>query len=148
VFSNMEQILMQFVGVGKFAVYLRRAPASGEPVLEPVHLFHCAELTGRTVRIDEGIIGESMSTAVHYLGNPGERREAGAPLACVPLVFGQRVIGVVVVYDLLEQKSEFVKMDLELFRLLGSHAAAAIAGAGLLAHVGDVFTGLDVYRRV
>lgn len=148
VFSIMEQILMQFVGVGKFAVYLRRAPAGGDPVLEPVHLFHCAELSGSTVRLDEGIIAESVSTAVNYLGDPAERREPGAPLACIPLAFGPKVIGVIVVYDLLEQKSAFVKMDIELFRLLGSHAAAAVAGAGLLAHVGDVFTVLDEYRRV
>jgi GAF domain-containing protein len=148
VFSIMEQILMQFVGVARFAVLLRRNGGDGDPVLEPVHLFHCNELAGRTVKGADGIIGESVSTAVHFLGNPTERREAGVPLACIPLVFGQTVIGVIAVYDFLEQKTGFVNMDIELFRLLGSHAAAAIAGAGLLAKVGDVFVGLEEYRRV
>jgi len=148
VFSIVEQILMQFVGVGRFAVYLRRENEGAPPSLEPVHLFHCDELSGRSLRIDDGIIGESVSTAVHYLCDPSDPREDGAPLACVPLVFGQTVIGVIVVHDLLEQKSAFVKTDFELFRLLGSHAAAAIAGAGLLARVGNVFKGLDEYRGV
>jgi GAF domain-containing protein len=148
VFSIMEQILMQFVGVGRFAVYLRRGAKGAQNSLEPVHLFHCDELCGRALPIDDGIIGESLSTAVHYLADPRKPREDGVPLACVPLVFGQTVIGVIVVHDLLEQKSAFVKTDLELFRLLGSHAAAAMVGAGMLAHVGDVFTGLDHYRRV
>lgn len=148
VFSIVEQILMQFVGVGRFAVLVRRNAPGGEPVLEPVHKFHCEGIAVRAVKASEGIIGESLSTGVHYLGNPAERREAGTPLACIPLVFGQTVIGVIVVYDFLEQKTAFVKMDIELFRLLGTHAAAAIAGAGLLAKVGDVFAGLDEYRRV
>jgi GAF domain-containing protein len=148
VFSIMEQILMQFVGVGRFAVLLRRHGAGGEDRLEPVHLFHCDELAGRSVGAAEGIIGEAVATAVHYLGDPKEPREAGVPLACVPLVFGQTVIGVIAVYDFLEQKTGFVNMDVELFRLLGTHAAAAIVGAGLLAKVGDVFVGLDHYRRV
>lgn len=148
VFSIMEQILMQFVGVARFAVLLRRGGSAGEIILEPVHLFHCDELAGHVVRGSDGIIGEAVSTAVQFLGNPSERREKGVPLACVPLVFGQTVIGVIAVYDFLEQKTSFVKMDIELFRLLGSHAAAAIAGAGLLAKVQDVFVGLDQYRRV
>jgi GAF domain-containing protein len=148
VFSIMEQILMQFVGVARFAVLLRRNVSGGEPVLETVHLFHCDELAGRAMKGADEIIRESVSTAVHYLGDPTEPREEGVPLACVPLVFGQTVIGVIAVYDFLEQKTRFVNMDIELFRLLGSHAAAAIAGAGLLAKVGDVFVGLDQYRRV
>jgi len=148
VFSIMEQILMQFVGAGRFAVLLRRNAASGDPVLEPVHLFHCDEEAGRSVRWGEGRAGEAASTGVHYLGDPGEVRDPGVPLACIPMIFGQTVIGVIVVYDLLEQKKAFVNMDLELFRLLGSHAAAAVAGAGLLARAGDVFLGLDGYRRV
>jgi GAF domain-containing protein len=148
VFSIMEQILMQFVGVGRFAVLLRRNTPGGEPVLEPVHKFHCDGIAVHAVKGSEGIIGESLSTGVNYLGDPTERRQAGVPLACIPLVFGQTVIGVIVVYDFLEQKTGFVNMDIELFRLLGSHAAAAIAGAGLLAKVGDVFVGLDEYRRV
>ena len=148
VFSIIEQILMQFVGVGRFAVYLRRAVKGAPDALEPVHLFHCDELSGKALPVDDGIIGESVTTAVHYLSDPGKRREAGVPIACIPLVFGQTVIGVIVVHDLLEQKSAFVNTDLELFRLLGSHAAAAIVGAGLLARIGDVFAGLDEYRRV
>jgi hypothetical protein len=148
VFSIMEQILMQFVGVGRFAVYLRREAPGAAPSLEPVHLFHCDELSGKPLALDDGIVGEAVTTAVQYIRDPGEPREVGAPLACVPLVFGQTVIGVIVVHDLLEQKSAFVKTDLELFRLLGSHAAAAIAGAGMLARLGDVFAGLSEYRRV
>ena len=52
-----------------------------------------------------------------------------APAACVPLMLGDRALGVIVIYELLEQKPHFVTVDRELFKLLGAHAAGAILGA-------------------
>ena len=41
------------------------------------------------------------------------------------------LVGVIVIYALLAQKERFVTVDLELFKLLGAHAAAALVGAQL-----------------
>ncbi len=47
------------------------------------------------------------------------------PLVCIPLKIKQHVIGVIVIYKLLQQKSKFSELDHELFTLLAGHAATA-----------------------
>jgi hypothetical protein len=59
------------------------------------------------------------------------------PAACVPLMMDERAVGVIVVYELLEQKKRFVTVDRELFKLLGAHAATAIVGSYHFVASGD-----------
>jgi hypothetical protein len=47
------------------------------------------------------------------------------PLVCIPLKIKQHVIGVIVIYKLLQQKTKFSELDHELFTLLAGHAATA-----------------------
>jgi GAF domain-containing protein len=54
-----------------------------------------------------------------------------APLACVPLRLGDRVIGVICVFGLLVQKDDFEPVDYELFHLLATQAATALYASGL-----------------
>jgi GAF domain-containing protein len=53
------------------------------------------------------------------------------PAACIPLLLDDRVVGVIVVYTLFEQKKHFVAVDRELFKLLGAHAGATLVAAHL-----------------
>ncbi len=53
------------------------------------------------------------------------------PIACIPLKIGARVIGVVAIYHLLQQKGHFEPLDFELFTLLAGHAATALFGSKL-----------------
>ena len=53
------------------------------------------------------------------------------PIACVPLKIGTRVIGVIAIYRLLQQKERFQPLDFELFTLLAGHAATALFGSKL-----------------
>ena len=51
------------------------------------------------------------------------------PAACIPLQLEDRIVGVIVVYTLLEHKKRFVTMDRELLKLLMRHAGAAVSSA-------------------
>jgi hypothetical protein len=57
------------------------------------------------------------------------------PVILVPLHIGSRVVGAIVIWDLLQQKTALQDVDYELFNLLGSHAAAALQGAKLTAEL-------------
>jgi hypothetical protein len=147
VLSIVEQVLMQFVGVGAFAIYLKRQRDEGR-FLEPVHAFQCEGMTIEEVTWNEGAIGEAAQTQVYFVNHPDKIDQAGAPLACIPMVLGDTTAGVIAIYGLLEQKKEFVDIDFEIFKLLAHHAASAIIGAGLLSRAGSIDTGLDGYRRL
>jgi hypothetical protein len=49
------------------------------------------------------------------------------------MIFNDKAIGVIAIFDLLEQKKIFMDIDFELFKLLAYHSASAIVGSGLLA---------------
>ena len=57
--------------------------------------------------------------------------DASRPIACIPLKIGTRVIGVVAIYRLLQQKEHFGPLDFELFTLLAGHAATALFSSKL-----------------
>ena len=52
-------------------------------------------------------------------------------VAAVPLKIKEHVIGLVVIYKLLQQKDSFSAVDYELFSLLAAHAATAIFSSKL-----------------
>ena len=59
-------------------------------------------------------------------------KQLSSPQACIPLLFEDRAVGVIVVYSLLAQKKRFVTVDRELFKLLGAHAGRRPRGRALL----------------
>ncbi|MDJ0765693.1 MAG: GAF domain-containing protein [Myxococcota bacterium] len=144
VLGVIEQLLAQFIGAGSFVIYLR-SDDGDVPVLKPVHAYHCEEVTGTRIRWGEGPIGEAASTQVHSVADPA-LGEAGAPLACVPMVLRGETIGVIAILGFFEQKQSFVDIDFDFFKLLGVHSASAIVGSGLMARAGDISPGLESYK--
>ncbi len=147
VLSVLDQMLMQFVGAASFAIFLRQ-PADGTDLLIPVHAFHCDSVKGTTVPWNQGIIGESAATQVSHVGDPSISRGGDEPLACIPMVLGNETVGVIVIFELLEQKEKFVEIDYELFKLLALHSASAIVGAGLFSKTGGIAASLNEYKRL
>ena len=141
----IEQLLAQFIGAGSFVIYLRR-DANGSRVLEPVHAYHCMD-AGGNVEWDQGAIGETAATQRHFVTEP-DARVSGAPLACIPLIFGRETIGVISILDFFEQKRSFEDIDFEFFKLLATHSASAIVAAGLMANADSMGTGLQKYERL
>jgi len=86
-----------------------------------------------TVGIGEGIIGQMAKTGENYFIDDLDAYEKDLlhPIVCIPLKIKEHVIGVIVIYKLLIQKSQFAEVDFELFSLLAGHAATAIFSSKL-----------------
>jgi transcriptional regulator with GAF, ATPase, and Fis domain len=132
-FKEVTQIILEIVinliGAEQFGVLLldektqRLAPVASEGM-------ELSELP--TVPLGEGVIGEVAQSGDNYI-----RKDLNGPvdllnpLVCIPLKIKDHIIGVIVLYKLLQQKSEFADVDYELFTLLAGHAATAIFSSRL-----------------
>jgi hypothetical protein len=141
----IEQLLAQFVGAGKFVIYLRSNEGDG-PVLRPVHAYHYDDAS-EAVPWNEGPIGETAATQMHFVARPGDVKD-GTPLACIPMIFGDETVGVISIEAFFEQKSSFEDIDFEFFKLLAVHSASAIVAAGLMASARSVDAGLERYGHL
>jgi len=88
------------------------------------------------VPIGSGAIGTVASTGARFIAAESasaahEREETLT--ACIPLKLDDRVIGVIGIFRLLQQKQGLEEADYELFDLLGSHAASALFCTNLYA---------------
>jgi GAF domain-containing protein len=81
----------------------------------------------------EGILGWVAKSGESYYAEDFNSASVTLekPLAAVPLKIKQHVIGLIVVYKLLQQKTAFTAVDYELFSLLAAHAATAIFSSKL-----------------
>lgn len=76
-----------------------------------------------------GLIGLVAETGQRYVAGEADLVGGGSQeklSACIPLKLDDTVIGVIGIFNLLPQKNGFEPIDLELFELLGSHAATAL----------------------
>jgi hypothetical protein len=96
-------------------------------------------------RVPERPVGDGRVGEVIRSGTPlfDEKRflqkvsagDVGEPVIIVPLRIRDRVVGVILVWELLSQKTSLADIDYELFNLLGGHAAFALQGAKLNAEL-------------
>lgn len=148
VLSVIEQMLMQFVGAASVGIFLRAYDEDKTPYLKPVHSFHCDEIRGKRVKWNTVPIGEAAATGVSFITEPDKAKKESIPVVCIPMMFGDDAVGVIVIFELLEQKEKFVNVDYELFRLLAEHAASAIIGSGLYARTESVAAALDSFNSL
>ena len=87
-----------------------------------------------STRVGEGTLGTVAKTGQSYYINQDFDRiqvSLDQPLAAIPLKIKEHVIGLIVIYRLLQQKDSFSAVDFELFSLLAAHAATAIFASKL-----------------
>ncbi len=87
--------------------------------------------------LDEGRVGHAIATGQPFYDEERlrVRPDLAQPGIVVPLKIRERVVGAIVIWDLLVQKTALADVDYELFNLLGAHAAAALIGAKLNAEL-------------
>lgn len=152
VVKTIQEIVINLVGAETFAVYVRE---DGSDVLGAVASEGDAVSAFPEVRIGEGFVGESVANGEVCIADPGGRgprpSEGGSPIVSIPLCIEERAVGVIVIYELLEQKSGFTDLDHELFRLLAGHASTSLFAARLCARpgrdLGTVQGFLDLLTR-
>jgi nitrate/nitrite-specific signal transduction histidine kinase len=134
VIQIVQEIIINLIGAESFAILLldektnelKAIAYEGEDAMPGVDTI--------STRLGEGVLGTVAKTGESYYIN--QDVEGGAitidrPLAAVPLKIKEHVIGLIVIYRLLQQKDAFSAVDYELFSLLAAHAATAIFSSKL-----------------
>ena len=126
VLGAIKEIIINLIGSEELAVW-ELDEESG--VLQLVDSFGLDEEAWSRVQPGAGIIGEAAQSGRRFVRGQSPlapaRREQKLT-AAIPLKLDERVIGVIGVFSLLQQKPGFEAVDFELFDLLGSHAASAL----------------------
>jgi nitrate/nitrite-specific signal transduction histidine kinase len=135
VIQIVQEIVINLIGAESFAILLldektnelKTIASEGEDVLPGIESI--------STRLGDGILGGVARTGESYYINQdmegGGKVSLEKPLAAVPLKIKEHVIGLVVIYKLLQQKDSFSAVDYELFSLLAAHAATAIFSSKL-----------------
>ena len=136
VLRHVRELLEQLVGVESFALYLG-APGGMAHAVAHKGLSD-AELT--PLRTTGGALETAFSrkTPLMVEDNPLPRGTIDAPLAVVPLMLGDRVIGAIVIVALFPHKAGWAQVDQQLLHLLSSHAASALVAAHLVQRQSDL----------
>lgn len=119
VLAAIQEIIVNLVGSEEFAVFER--DFGGE--------FRLAASVGMTA--DESIIRHQRVTHATATGETWVSAQHGDLTACIPLKIDERVTGFIVICRLLAHKTSLEPLDLELFDLLGTHAAMALHASTL-----------------
>jgi hypothetical protein len=131
VLQIITEIVLNFVGAEVFAIALldERKGDFHPLVAEGVDRDGLASLS-----VSEGIVGDVVREGEPYFASDVIENRAvvpAKPAICIPLKIKERIIGVILVYRFLPQKTELATVDHELFTLLAGHAATAIFSAKL-----------------
>ena len=125
------EIIINLIGGEQFGILL---------LDEKTHLLRAMATEGIAmelipqIKAGEGIIGKVAQTGEsYYVDDPINNASTSLldPIVCIPLKIKDRILGVIVIYKLLEQKKSFANIDYELFTLLAGHAATAIFSSKL-----------------
>jgi hypothetical protein len=129
------EILLNFVGARTFAVLLLDEQKG---LLRPLASEGIARDRVPVVKAGEGTIGRVVETGEPRVeGRPQSGNvDLERPLIVTPLRIGGRVVGAIVIWEFLKQKTELVEVDHELFNLLAAHAASALQSAKLALELG------------
>jgi GAF domain-containing protein len=126
------EILLNLVGARTFAL-LVRDDGGGQLLAVAAHGLEPGDIAPRTTVGTGTIAAAYAGQRVRPSDDLSPRAPSGEPLLAVPLrVAGQsgtEVVGVLAVWDFLEQKHSLSEMDLEIFNLLAQSAATALEAA-------------------
>ena len=132
VLEIITEIIINLVGAGKFAILLHMEKQGG--VLKAVKAEGLTVDEIPVIKLDEGLIGSVAQAGEIYYREVAEGEQTldlEHPMVCAPMKIKDRLVGVMVIYELLPQKVRLEKVDYELFSLMAAHAATALFSARL-----------------
>jgi len=126
VLAAIKEVIINLIGSEELAIW----EINGE-ALTLLDSFGIDQDEWERVPLDReaGLVGLVAETGQRYVQGEAELVGTGREenlSACIPLKLDDTVIGAIAVFRLLPQKSGFEAIDMELFELLGSHAATAL----------------------
>lgn len=144
VIRQLKEMLAQLVGARSYAIYFVSDDGSR---LLPIAFEGVKAEELAPVKVGEGPIGHAFSSGSAEVAEDADvsHRSVTEPAASVPLRIEDRLIGVVAIFSTLPQKTRFLPVDYEFFKLLAAHAASAIVAARLFAEGGGKTPGIDSF---
>jgi len=121
VVQAIQEIVVNLIGSEELAIM------QGGAELTPLATMGVDAQRLGALDVTAGALGRSLATRMPVLC---ERDDAGIQ-ASIPLVVGDRTLGVVLIFGLLPQKAELAVFDRELLELVATHAATALYCAEL-----------------
>ena len=134
VIQIVQEIVINLIGAESFAILLLDEKTNELKAIASEGVEMMPGVDQISARLGEGILGTVAKTGESYYVNQdveGGKITLEKPLAAVPLKIKEHVIGLIVIYRLLQQKDAFSAVDYELFSLLAAHAATAIFSSKL-----------------
>ncbi len=125
----IEEILVNFIGARSYAILLLDDDGETFRVAAEQGLDGRLPQTGIRPR---GVLAEVLGSLTAYVHTSARPAREGV-LAAVPLALGKACVGAILVFGLFSQKERLLRNDMELFSLLGGHAASAIVSSRLYA---------------
>ncbi|MBM2838756.1 MAG: hypothetical protein HW415_1381 [Deltaproteobacteria bacterium] len=125
------EIIINLIGAEQFAVMM---------LDEKTHQLNAVASEGiekediPPIILGTGVIGNVAKTGESYFKEDLSHKgtiDPTDPIVCIPMTIKERVIGVIVIYNLLQQKDKFTNLDYELFTLLAGHTATAVFSSKL-----------------
>ena len=152
-FSEVIQIILEIIinliGGEKFSIFLldeKRQELGGVAVEGADYDL------GRQISIGQGIIGSAAEKGEIYMVEAEKIEECysqNLPIACIPLIIKEHLIGIIAIYKLLVHKTQgFSNMDYELFSLLAAHAASAIYSSKLYSSVERKLNTIESFMEI
>jgi hypothetical protein len=135
VLRALKELLAQLLGAAAFAVYF--VSDDGEELIaiasEGVDVADLARIP-----VGRGPIGRAFASGevAFDVARDVSRPSLEDPVALIPMQIDGRVHGVIAIFGTLPQKTEFVTIDRELFKLLGVQAAPALVNARIFTDAG------------
>ncbi len=135
VLRALKELLAQLLGAAAFAVYF--VSDAGDELwaiasegVEPAEVAR--------IPATAGPIGHAFTSGelAFDMARDTSRASITDPVALIPLHIDGRVHGVIAIFGTLPQKTEFVNIDRELFKLLGAQAAPALVNARIFTDAG------------
>lgn len=131
VIKIIKEVVINFVGAEQFALLIWDKNQQ-RLVFQAGEGFDSA--TFPTVAPGEGLLGEVFEAGEIFLhaGHVGKGSDDPLqPLAAIPVVIHDEVIGVLAIHRLFIQKDKFEPVDRQLFSMMAEHAATALFSANL-----------------
>jgi hypothetical protein len=120
VIATMQEIIINLIGSEELGIW------EVEEELDALSLIGSFGIDAdrwAALPIGSGVIGEVAESGARFIADAPNELDL---TACVPLKLDEKVIGVIGIFRLLQQKQGLEELDYELFDLLGSHAASAL----------------------
>lgn len=131
VLQIITEIMINLIGAEVFSIYLLDDKTR---TLSVVAAEGAEKDRLPKVSLGAGTIGKVAESGENHFGpeeRMGEPINLEDPFICIPLKIKDRVIGVIVLYAFLKQKTRLASVDYELFTLLAGHAATALFSSKL-----------------